>query len=274
MLPILRLSTWLLLVTTLLAFATACKKSSPAPVDSVGSLDVTFSPANSIRDISLTPQGSSNTVASSSSDATGYLKLGYLTAGNYVVTFNPASGYIAPAPQNITIVANSNLALGTIRVNQTPPLNTLVPNPLKGTSSWMTNIADVYGNLTTTASAATTTGSVGYYNGSPSQLTIKGVYQNGTLTETVQITLPYYNGPGQYPLGNMTGAGLGTYVRAIGSATTYSLSSQFTGNQGNLTVTSHNTTTNTITGTFGFNLYTNTGRANGTITSGTFTVTY
>lgn len=274
MLSTLRLGIWLLVTTSLLTFTTACKKSSPAPVETKGSLDVTFSPASSIINISLSPQGSSGSVASASPDATGYLKLGYLDAGNYVVTFYPKSGYTAPAPQNITIAANATTALGTIRVSQTPPLNTLVPNPLQGTSGWTTSIMELAGNLATNASAATTTGSVGYYNGSPSQLTIKGVYQNGALTETVQITLPYYTGPGQYPLGNITGAGLGTYVRAIGGATTYSLSSQASGNQGSLTVTSHNQTTNTITGTFGFNLYTSTGRASGTITNGTFTVTY
>jgi hypothetical protein len=201
------------------------------------------------------------------------MKVANLNPGTYVVTYNAASGYAAPAAQNVTITAKANTALSTIKVNQAVPPNTNVPYALQGTSGW-TRTLPVGGGTTATqvSTSASTTGSVVYYNSNPSSLTIKGVYQSGSTAETVQITIPYYAGVGQYQIGSITG-GQGTYLRTVGGATTHSLSSQVSGNQGTLNVTTHNTTTRTISGTFGFNLFANT-TASGTITNGTFTVTY
>lgn len=256
-----------LLFFTMLSCA---KKEAPTPDDTSGSFDATFSPATSITFVSVSAQGNPSQVASGQADATGYMKVEHLNPGTYVITYNAASGYTAPAPQTVTIAAKATTALGTIKVNPTVPPNTNVPYALQGTSGWTSTLPTGVG---TTATQASTTGSVVYYNNSPSSLTFKGIYQSGTITETVQVSVPYYAGVGQYQLGNLTGGGLGTYLRTSGGATTHSLSSQVSGVQGTLNVTAHNTTTRTISGTFGFNLFANT-TASGTITNGTFTVTY
>ena len=95
----------------------SCKKKEETVVPEYlsGTMDVTFSPAGSIRSVSLSPQGNSGSVASGNPDATGYLKINYLPAGNYVVTFNPPYGYATPTPRNITIAAKANSALSTKR---------------------------------------------------------------------------------------------------------------------------------------------------------------
>ena len=247
------------------------KKEDATPDDISGSFDATFSPATSISFVAVSAQGNSNQVASGQPDATGYMKVANLSPGTYVVTYNATSGYAAPAAQTVTITAKGNTALGTIKVNQTAPPNTNVSYALQGTSGWTSTLLTSGGG--TTATQASTMGSVVYYNNSPSSLTLKGIYQSGSITETVQVTVPYYAGVGQYQLGNLTGGGLGTYLRTSGSATTHSLSSQVGGIQGTLSVTTHNTSSRTISGTFGFNLFANT-TASGTITNGTFTVTY
>lgn len=260
-----------LLFSTLLSCS---KKEEAAPEDTSGSFDATFSPATSINFVTLSAQGNPTQIASGQPDATGYMKVANLNPGTYVMTYNAASSYAAPTAQNVTITAKANTALGIIKVNQTVPPNTNVPYALLGTSGWTSTLPVNGGTVATQVStSASTTGSVVYYNGNPSSLTIKGVYQSGSTTETVQVTIPYYAGVGQYQVGSITGGGQGTYLRTVGNATTHSLSSQVNGNQGTLNVTTHNTATRTISGTFGFNLFANT-TASGTITNGTFTVTY
>lgn len=273
MLSYLRKKSSSLLVASLLLFtAFACKKKEDAaPEDVTGSLDATFSPAGSITQVSLSLQGSPSPVANGNPDATGYMKIGYLGAGNYVMTFYPASGYTAPAPQNLTIAAKANTALGTIRVDKTPPLNTPVPYALQGTASWTSTITAT--GATTAATNAATSGSVTFYNGTPMSLSVAATYQNGTTAETVQLATSY-TGAGQYTLGSVTGAGLGSYLRTVGGATTNSYNTAVTGSQGTLTITAHDLLKRTITGTFGFNGYDSRGVKGVTVSTGAFSVSY
>lgn len=236
--------------------------------DLSGTLDMTFSPAGSVRSISLTQQGNSNQVAGGFSDATGYLKVPGIQAGNYVVTFASSSDYNAPAPQNITIAAKSTTSLGTIRVDKA---NTSVPYAVQGTAGW-TSIITATG-ATMAATGAATSGTVAFYNGAPRSLALTAIYQSGTTAETVQLSTSY-TGVGQYTLGNVTGAGVGYYLRTVGGATTNSYSTAVGGSQGTLTVTAHDLTKRTITGTFGFNGYDSRGVKGVTISTGTFSISY
>ena len=259
------------LVASLLLFSTlSCKKKEEkvVPEDVSGSLDVTFSPAGSVQNISLSEQGNSNQVAGGAPDATGYLKLNALKEGNYVVKFYSLSEYNAPAPRNITITAKANTALGTIKVDKA---DTNVSNALQGNASWTSTITAT--GATTTATNAATTGSIVFYNGTPTFLTVIATYQNGTTAETVQIGTPYA-GVAQYTLGNVTGAGLGSYLRTVGGATSNSYNTAFTGSQGTITVTAHDLIKRTITGTFGFNGYDSRGVKSVTVSTGTFSVSY
>ena len=260
------------LVASLLLFsALSCKKKEAVPEDVTGSLDATFSPAGSVTQVSLSVQGSPSPVASGNPDATGYMKIGYLAAGNYVATFYPGSGYATPAPQNLTITAKTNTALGTIRVDKTPPLNTPVPYALQGTAGWTSTITA--SGAATTATNAATTGSLTFYNGTPTSLVLNATYQSGTTAETIQLSTSYA-GVAQYTLGSVTGAGLGSYLRTTGGATTNSYNTAVTGSQGTLTVTAHDLTKRTLTGTFGFNGYDSRGVKGVTVSTGTFSVSY
>lgn len=238
------------------------------PEDVSGSLDVTFSPAGSVRIASLTQQGNTNRAGGGSPDATGYLKLTNLQAGNYVVTFTTPYDYNEPTPRNITITAKTNTALGTIRVDKA---NTNVSYPLQGNAGWTSTITTT--GATTAATNAATTGSVVFYNGTPTFLTVNATYQNGTTAETIQLGTPYA-GVAQYTLGSVTGAGLGSYLRTAGGATTNAYSTAVTGSQGTLTITAHDLTKRTITGTFGFNGYDSRGVKSVTVSTGTFSVSY
>lgn len=273
MLNFLRTRSSTFLVASLLLVSTfSCKKKEDAaPEDLTGSLDATFSPASSIVDVSLSMPGNSSPVAHGNPDATGYMKIGHLAAGNYVITYYPTLGYSAPAPQNITITAKANTALGTIRVDKSPPLNTPVSYALQGTTGWTSTL--LASGASTTATNAASSGSVVFYNGTPMSLTVNATYQSGTVAETVQLTTNY-SGAGQYPLGNVTGAGLGSYLRTAGGATTNAYDTRVTGVQGTLTVATHDQTKRTITGTFGFNGYDSRGVKGATISSGTFSLNY
>jgi hypothetical protein len=271
MLHYLRTKSSSLLVASLLVFsALSCKKKEETviPEDVSGSLDVTFAPAGSVQTISLSQQGSSNQVAGGAPDATGYLKLSNLQAGNYVATFSTLSEYNAPTPRTVTITAKANTALGTIQVDKA---NTSVSRALQGNAGWTSTITAT--GATTAAANAATTGSLAFYNGTPTFLTVNATYQNGTTAETVQLATPYA-GVAQYTLGSVTGAGLGSYLRTAGGATTNSYSTAVTGPQGTLTVTAHDLTKRTITGTFGFNGYDSRGVKGVTVSSGTFSVSY
>lgn len=260
-----------LLVASLLAFsALSCKKKeeSVVPEDVSGSLDATFSPASSISIVSLSEQGNSNSVASGVPDATGYMKITRLQPGNYVAKFSTTSDYNAPSPRNITITAKTNTALGTIQVDKA---NTSVPYTSQGTAGWTSTITA--NGATTTATNAATTGNITFYNGAPTSLSLTAIYQSGTTAETVQLYTPYA-GVGQYTLGAVTGAGLGSYLRTVGGATTNSYSTAAGGPQGTLTVTAHDLTKRTITGTFGFNGYDSRYVKSVTVTNGTFSVSY
>jgi hypothetical protein len=259
------------LVASLLLFsALSCKKKEETvvPEDVSGSLDVTFSPAGSVQFLILSQQGNSNKVGEGTPDATGYLKLTNLQAGNYVVTFTTPYDYNAPTPRNITITAKGNTALGTIQVDKA---NTNISHPLQGNAGWTSTITAT--GAATTATNAATTGSVVFYNGTPTFLTVNTIYQNGTAAETIQLGTPYA-GVAQYTLGNVTGAGIGSYLRTVGGATTNSYSTAMTGSQGTLTVTAHDLTKRTITGTFGFNGYDSRGVKGVTVSTGTFSVSY
>jgi len=271
MLHYLRARSSSLLVASLLLFsALSCKKKEETvvPEDLRGSLDATFSPAGSMSSVSLSLQGSSNNVAYGSPDATGYMKINGIEPGNYVVIFSPNSNYNAPSPRNITITTKANTALGTIQVDKA---NTNVSYPLQGSASWTSTITAT--GATTTATNTASTGSVVFYNGTPTFLTLIATYQNGTAAETVQIGTPYA-GVAQYTLGAVTGAGLGSYLRTAGGATTNSYSTAVSGPQGTLTVTAHDLTKRTITGTFGFNGYDSRNVKSVTVTNGTFSVSY
>lgn len=271
MLHYLRARSSSLLVASLLLFsALSCKKKEETvvPEDLSGSLDATFSPADGISLVSLSAQGSPNSVASGQPDATGYMKITRLEPGNYVVKFSTLSAYNAPSPRNVTITAKTNTALGTIQVDKA---NTSVPYTSQGTAGWTSTITAT--GATTTATSATTTGSINFYNGTPTSLSLTAIYQSGTTAETVQLYTPYA-GVGQYTLGAVTGAGLGSYLRTAGGATTNSYSTVVSGPQGTLTVTAHDLAKRTITGTFGFNGYDNRNVRSITVTNGTFSVSY
>lgn len=263
-------SSSLLVAGLLLCSALSCKKKEETvvPEDLRGSLDATFSPAGSVNSISLSQQGSSNSVAYGNADATGYLKITGIQPGDYVATFIPSSAYNAPSPRNVTITAKSNTALGTVQVDKA---NTNVSYPLQGSAGWTSTITAT--GATTTATNAATTGSVVFYNGTPTFLTVIATYQNGTAAETVQLGTPYA-GVAQYTLGSVTGAGLGSYLRTAGGATTNSYNTAVTGSQGTLTVTAHDLAKRTITGTFGFNGYDGRGVKGVTVSTGTFSVSY
>ena len=271
MLHYLRTKSSSFLVAGLLLFsALSCKKKEETvvPEDVSGSLDATFAPAGSIRSVSLSLQGSPNSVANGSPDATGYMKISGIQPGSYVATFSPINDYNAPSPRNVTITTKANTALGTIQVDKA---NTNVSYPLQGNAGWTSTITAT--GAATTATSATTTGSVVFYNGTPTFLTVIATYQNGTTAETVQLGTPYA-GVAQYTLGSVTGAGLGSYLRTVGGATTNSYSTAVTGSQGTLTVTAHDLTKRTITGTFGFNGYDSRGVKGVTVSAGTFSVSY
>ena len=270
----LRMQSFFFAVICFVLFTTfSCKKKEETviPEDLSGTMDVTFSPAGSIRSVSLSPQGNSNPVASGNPDATGYLKINYLPAGNYVVTFNPPYGYATPTPRNITIAAKANSALGTIQVDKA---DTYVPYPLRGNVSWTSNVFATASNggSNTTAVNAPSAGTVTFYNGALTGLTIKATYQSGTVAETVTMTTSY-SGVGQYTLGNTTGAGLGTYLQTVGGAAINSFDTSASGVQGTLTITAHDLTNRTITGTFGFNGYSR-GVRGLTVSNGTFALSY
>jgi len=270
----LRIQSFFFAVICFVLFTTfSCKKKEDTviPEDLSGTMDVTFSPAGSIRSISLSAQGNSNSVASGNPDATGYLKINYLPAGNYVVTFDPPYGYAAPTPRNITITAKANSALGIIQVDKA---DTNVAYPLRGNVGWTSVVFATISNggSTTTAVNAPSAGTVTVYNGTLTRLTINATYQSGTVAETVAMTTSY-SGVGQYPLGNVTGAGLGTYLQTAGGAAINSFDTNASGVQGTLTVTAHDLAKRTITGTFGFNGY-NKGVRGLTVSNGTFALSY
>jgi hypothetical protein len=273
MLHFLRFSSLPLLLFSLLFLTTSsCKKQESVPEDLSGSLDATISPAGSIYNVLLTAQGTSNIVASGEVDPTGYVKIKGVAAGNYVVTYSPATGYTAPAPQNVTITAKTNTALGTVQITKAPPLNTPVSYALQGTASWSSNL--VAFNTLNTATAASTTGYVTLYNGAPFSIIIKAVYQSGTLAETVELTAGYYSGVGQYSLGNITGGGSGTYLRTSSGTVTDSYNTAVTGVQGTLTILTHDLTKRTITGTFGYNGYNTRGVKEVVVGNGAFSLSY
>jgi hypothetical protein len=259
---------WLLFTT----FSCKKKEDNVVPEDLTGALDATFSPAGSLSLVSLSQQGNSTTVTSAQPDATGYMKISNLAAGNYVLIFSPASGYRAPAPQNITIAAKTNTALGTIQVDKQ---DTNVSYALKGNVSWTSNLIPTLNSAggTTTAVNAPSAGSVIFYNGVLSLLTIKATYQSGTTAETVTLTTRYA-GAGQYNLGNFTGGGTGTYLQTIGGAAVNSFDTGSSGVQGTLTVTAHDLAKRTLSGTFGFNGYSYLGVRGLTVTNGTFSLSY
>ncbi|MCI1187430.1 hypothetical protein MON38_08355 [Hymenobacter sp. DH14] len=265
--------TWALLALAglpLFATTVSCSKKQDDPTPpaiAVGTVDGTITPVGSINYAQLTLPGETNGVLAAP-DVQGYFKFSNVAAGNYNLSFQAASGYIAPSPRTITVAAGSTTSVGSITVNQSGPSSVA----LHGTATWMRD--------NTAYTSTTIGGTVTLTNGTPSSFNLLATAQNGGAAEIVGLNIPYFSGTGLYRLENVQFSGNATYVRTSGGIPFGSFrTSGYSGLLGTVTVATVNTTARTITGTFGYTAYDPQGSAaSGTdrvyVSNGTFSLSY
>jgi len=269
--PLLR--TWVLLALAGLPLFTAtvsCTKKQDDPTPpaiATGTVDGTITPVGSINYAVLTLPGATNGVLAAP-DVQGYFKFSNVAAGSYNLSFQEASGYIAPSARTITVAGGGTTSVGSITVSPSGPSSAT----LRGTATWTRDNS----NYTST----TIGGSVTLTNGTPSSFNLLATAQNGNAAEIMGLNLPYFNGVGTYRLENVQFSGNATYVRTSGGIPFGSFrTSGYSGLLGTVTVTTVNTTARTIAGTFGYTAYDPQGSASsGTdrvnIANGTFALNY
>jgi hypothetical protein len=255
-----------LLLTSLLCLSLISCKKTEAPVVkpvTTGTLDGTIVPVGTISLVELTYPGTINGLGATP-DVQGYFNFSNVEAGTYNVSFKPKFGYDAPAPQTVVVTATKNTSLGTITVRTTPP--TSGNQALNGTLTWQ-----VDGVARTGAVAS---GNISFLNGLVSGLDIIGTFQNGSDVDKMELIVPSYRTPALYNLDYTTTGNYATYLRTSGGVPTASYGTKYVGIKGTVTVTAHNLTTHTISGTFGYIGYMTNTIYQSTISNGTFTLSY
>ncbi|RYU83223.1 DUF6252 family protein [Hymenobacter persicinus] len=264
------LRTWTLLLVlgaSLLTVTSSCsKKENPAPAPTTGAVEGLISPVGSITTVTATSSGGL-TFPVVPNGASGAFALPELAAGTYVLSFTPASGYVAPSPRTVDVVAGKTTAAGTVSVsgNGTP----------RGTVSWMKD-----------GTAYSSTVLSGLINNQ--SFSLEAAAANPTFTDNVRLDVPLgITGPGTYSLAGSSDPRSNTadYWRTSGTVTTsyttqLRLTSPTTGinGTGTLTVSSYDAATRTMSGTFAFNAYNLDNGLNNVvrvdITNGTFTIRF
>lgn len=239
---------------TLLLFSTlilsGCGKDDDETVTpQPGSIKATVSPAGSATNMRIT-QG--NTVLEISPNGSGVFQADNLQAGDYSVSFTPATGFQAPVTRNVTVTAGNTADLGTITLSQPGAL-------LLGTMS-----ASVNGNPWNSTIHAATTDSTG--------LTISGsaINMTGTL-DAIVLKLPTVTGTGTYN-GPNNAVALYTQASVMGGAQNVWISLGLGGNC-TVTITMFDVAAKKISGTFSFTAVpapNSTVSGNKTITNGSF----
>lgn len=215
-----------------------------------GSVKATVMPAGAASNMRLTQNGITLEVGLNSN---GTFQADNLQAGDYAVTFTPATGFQAPAARNVTVTGGNTTDLGTITLTQ------------PGSQFLGSMAATINGTpWNSTVHAATT---------DTTSITITGTSFNLTGTaEAIALNLP-----------NVTG--LGTYTGPAEAVAVYTLASVTGGSQNlwtsfgpgsacTVTITSYDATNQKISGTFSFTAVAapgSTATGTKTVTNGTFT---
>ena len=229
------LRSWLLLALLSLPTLTAtfsCTKKADDPGPTTGGLAGTVSPADALTGVTATDGGGLTFVARPAA-GTGAFALADLKPGTYALSFAPASGYAAPAPRNITVVAGQTAAAGTVVVpgDGTP----------RGTLTWTVN--------GTTYTATAFSGTI-----SNQTLDLTATATAGTTRDQLSLNVPgFQGGSGTYQLG-FFGPGVpgASYSRTVGGIPTLEYSTYNTGSTGTVAVTAFDANARTLSGTFGF----------------------
>lgn len=103
------------LASSPVAFTACSSKSDPAPQQAqTGTLSGQITPATSITTVTAT--SSTNQTVTATPTAAGAYSFANLAAGTYTLSFTPAAGYTAPAPQTVTVSAGGNTTATPVTV--------------------------------------------------------------------------------------------------------------------------------------------------------------
>ena len=98
-----------------LIFTGCSKDDDEATAPQTGSIKAAVSPAGAATNMRLT-QGS--TTLEITPNSNGIFQADNLQAGDYAVTFTPATGFQAPAARNVTVTGGNTTDLGTVTLMQ------------------------------------------------------------------------------------------------------------------------------------------------------------
>ena len=246
-----RLLVWFLLLV--LATAAACTKKDPDPAQTpnppaapTGELRGAVSPAGSIRTVRLGLVGSP-IAEGAYPDAAGNFRFGPRPVGDYVLSFEAESGFVAPPPRTLAVAANAVTDAGTVAVR---PNNARTDLPLQGTVTWTTNGNNNY-------ATADVGGTIALVNGQPASFNLVATAPAGTTRFVVglMVNLAAASTTGLYRLENATG-NTGTYLVTNGGIPQGAYSTAGRGGlPGTVTVTAYDAAARTLSGTFGYTAY-------------------
>lgn len=209
-----------------------------------GTLRGRFAPAGALRTVSALNEASLQTISTTVAASDTVFLLYNLPAGTYTITFEAASGYVAPSPQqHVTMTANDMFDLGRFQIAPQPANTPVVSFRVNGTlvtaTQWDARLPLDYLSV-----------------------------EAGTASQKIGFFLEGVTGTGTYPLIGLSSA---TY-RFISPAGTAVWTAGGSAASGTVVISTFDAVAKKISGTFQFSPSPTSGGASGSrnITSGVF----
>lgn len=176
----------------------ACSDKKEAPAPTTGTVNGQITPADAVTAVTATSAATPATTATATAtpNASGAYTFSDLAAGTYTLSFAPATGYVAPAPQRVTVTAGGTTTATPVTVaarggtitGQITPATAIIAVTANNvaTSTTLTATPNASGAYTFTNVAAGTytlsfVPATGYAAPAPQSVTVAG---SGTVVAT------------------------------------------------------------------------------------------
>lgn len=235
-----------------------------------GSVRGTISPANSVtRDGIRAINKSTRSFYDLNPRTDGTFQFDNLPLGDYIITFNLATGYTSPVSRAASVIGGTVVDLGNTVILP------ITSGTLSGTISWNSDFSYNSSGSPSIGAAGTITGRIIPTTGQFDLIGRANFDPTGSNAHSEEISLSadVFYGAGEYPV-PQSNIGIGANASLATAIIGNSFGTGRASTAGTMVVTSYNASTRTITGTFSFNGGQGPFNRSINITSGTFTARF